>query len=173
MNEDVMKSAGARIGEIPEAAKGETARRRVLAIDYGRKRIGLALSDELRITAQPLMTFVRTNRQGDIRRLRAICRANGVTQIVVGHPVHMRGEAGEMADEAVRFAARLEKELGIKVDLTDERLTSWEAQQMASEFPAASRKKRRNLDDVAAAILLREYLGGKRLLTSNSTKKRS
>jgi putative holliday junction resolvase len=173
MIEDVMMSAGARIGEIPEAAKGETARRRVLAIDYGRKRIGLALSDELGITAQPFAILARTNRQGDIRRLREICRANSVMQIVVGHPVHMSGEAGEMADEAVRFAARLEKELGIKVDLMDERLTSWEAQQMASEFATASGKKRGHLDDVAAAILLREYLGGKRLLTSSSTKKRS
>ncbi|HXX44060.1 MAG TPA: Holliday junction resolvase RuvX [Candidatus Acidoferrales bacterium] len=173
MIEDVMMSAGARIGEIPEAAKGETARGRVLAIDYGRKRIGLALSDELGMTSQPFAILVRTNRQGDIRRLRAICRANGVTQIVVGHPVHMSGEAGEMADEAVRFAARLTKELGIKVDLMDERLTSWEAQQMASEFLAGSRKKRGHLDDVAAAILLREYLGAKRLLTSSSTKKRS
>lgn len=168
-----MMSAGARIGEISEAAKGETSRRRVLAIDYGRKRIGLALSDELGMTARTLATLVRSNRQGDIRRLREICRTNGVAQIVVGHPVHMSGEAGEMAKETERFAARLRKELGIKVDLMDERLTSWEAEQLASEFSAGARKKRGHLDDVAAAVLLREYLDGKRALSSSSTKKRS
>jgi len=166
-------SAGARIGEIPAAAKGETARRRVLAIDYGRKRVGLALSDELGMTARPLAVFGRTNRQADIRRLREICRANGVTQIVVGFPVRMSGEAGEMANETERFAARLRKELGIAVDLFDERLTSWEAEQMASEISTASRKNRKSLDDLAAAILLREYLGGTRARSSDDAGKRS
>jgi len=172
MMEGVMTAAGARIGGNPGAAMKETARRRVLAIDYGRKRIGLALSDELGLTAQPLSTLVRTNRQGDVRRLREICRANGVTQIVVGHPVHMSGETSLMADEAVRFAARLRKELGIGVDLLDERLTSWEAGQMIAEVEPSSRRRRGPLDDVAAAILLREYLEGKRGEPSASVKKR-
>lgn len=136
---------------------GERAPQRVLAIDYGRKRIGLAVSDELGLTAQPLATLMRKNRQGDVRTLREICRARGVRQIVVGHPVDMSGTAGPMADEAARFAARLRKELGIPVDLQDERLTSWEAQQTAVEL-RRPRKKRGSLDDMAAAILLREYL---------------
>ncbi|HXX20551.1 MAG TPA: Holliday junction resolvase RuvX [Candidatus Acidoferrum sp.] len=153
-----MIAARAKIGEIPDAATNKTAPQRVLAIDYGRKRIGLALSDELGLTAQPLAVFVRTNRRNDFRRLRDICRAHAVRQIVVGHPVRMSGEASPMADEAERFAARLEKELGIPVDLHDERLTSWEAGQLAAETKPSSRRKRGPLDDVAAAILLREYL---------------
>jgi putative Holliday junction resolvase len=76
----------------------------------------------------------------------------------VGHPLHITGEAGEMAQEAARFAARLRKELGIEVDLVDERLTSWEAAQMVAETGSATHRNATSLDDVAAAIFLREYL---------------
>ncbi|MGH9685042.1 MAG: Holliday junction resolvase RuvX [Candidatus Acidiferrales bacterium] len=133
---------------------------RILAIDYGRKRVGLALSDELGFTAQPFATLERTNRRNDLRRLREICRQHGVTRILVGHPLHMSGETGEMAQEAARFAARLTKDLGIEVELADERLTTWEAGRTMAE--TKSRRRRGQLDDVAAAILLREYLDRKR-----------
>jgi putative holliday junction resolvase len=133
-------------------------RRRILAIDYGRKRIGLALSDELRLTAQPLSTLARVNRQSDVRSLREICRQYAVARIIVGHPLHMTGEAGEMADEAARFAARLRKELGLEVELMDERLTSWEAEQMTAGSKSDASGKRQPIDDIAAAVLLREYL---------------
>ncbi len=142
-------------GEI-SAAAGKP--RRILAVDYGRKRIGLALSDALGLTAQPLATLVRVNRQTDLRRLREACRTHGVTHIIVGHPVHMTGEAGEMANEAARFAVRIEKEIGIGVELVDERLTSWEAEQTIAETKSSARRRRKPLDDVAAAILLRDYL---------------
>jgi putative pre-16S rRNA nuclease len=135
--------------------------RRILAVDYGRKRIGLALSDELGLTAQPLQTLVRVNRQLDLQKLREACRTHGVAHIIVGHPLHMTGEAGGMADEAARFAARLQKEIGIRVELVDERLTSWEAKQTAAETSsrASSKSRRREpIDDLAAAILLRDYL---------------
>jgi putative pre-16S rRNA nuclease len=144
-----------------EAAPDATAAR-ILAIDYGRKRIGLALSDELGLTAQPLATLVRLNRREDLRRLREMCRRYGVARILVGHPLHITGAAGEMADEAARFAARLEKELGIVVEMLDERLTTWEADQLMAEMKSSSRRKRTHHDDVAAAVLLREYLDRQR-----------
>ena len=72
-------------------------------MDYGRKRIGLALSDEMGLTARPLTTMQRTNRQNDMRRLREVCRRNGVCRIIVGHPLHLTGEAGAMASEASGF----------------------------------------------------------------------
>lgn len=133
---------------------------RILALDYGRKRIGLAMSDELGITAQPLLILIRKNRKEDLARLRDICTKHGVARILVGHPLHITGEAGEMADEAAAFAARIRKELGIGVELADERLTSWEAQQTMAEAGILWRRKKasKHLDDVAAAILLREYL---------------
>jgi putative holliday junction resolvase len=158
----MMYAVRARIGEIPEAAMHSRTPTRVLAIDYGRKRMGLALSDELGLAARPLSTFVRTNRQNDIRRLRQLCRQHGVAQIVVGSPVHMSGQTSRMAEEAARFAARLQNELGIPVELQDERLTSWEAEQMSAELKLSSRPRGAPLDDIAAAILLREYLERKR-----------
>ena len=144
------------------AAKGKL--RRILAVDYGRKRIGMALSDELGVAARPLGILARTNRRDDLRRLREICREHSIGLIVVGHPLHITGEAGEMAHEAARFAARLGKafaKMEIEVELVDERLTTWEARQMVAATES-SRRKRERLDDVAAAILLRDYLEQKR-----------
>lgn len=150
-------------GKREDAGKPSSAEaRRILAVDYGRKRIGLALSDELELTAQPLGILERVNRREDLRRLRDVCSRHGVGRILVGHPVHMSGAAGEMAEEAARFALRLRKELGIEVELLDERLTSWEAAQIAAESGGAGRRKEKPKDDVAAAVLLREFLEQKR-----------
>ena len=128
---------------------------RILAIDYGRRRIGLAISDELRLTARPLATVERTNRKSDLRRLREVARKNGVGTIVLGNPVHLSGQTSEMSEEAARFAACLQKGLGLPVELRDERLTSWEAEQTARELNLG---KNADTDSLAAAILLREYL---------------
>jgi putative holliday junction resolvase len=140
------------LSALPEPAS------RILAIDYGRKRIGLALSDELGLTAQPLAVFLRKNRQDDLKRLREICRRNSVALIVVGYPVHITGETGEMAAEAEQFARRLTKAVGVPTELLDERLTSWEARHTLSQTGTGGRSKREAVDDIAAAILLREYL---------------
>jgi putative Holliday junction resolvase len=133
---------------------------RVLAIDYGRKRLGLAISDELGVTSRPLTTLTRTNRRDDLRRLRLLARENGVRCIIVGIPLRLDGAASEMAAEATRFAARLAQNLGMPVELADERLTSWEAAQYS---PAKQSKsgKRSSRDDVAAAIILRDYLASR------------
>lgn len=131
---------------------------RILAIDYGRKRIGLALSDELGLTAQPLTVISRKNRLADLKRLREICERNSVARIVVGCPLHMTGEPSEMAAEASRFAARLAKIFNIETEMFDERLTSWEARHTLSETNGRSAAKRGAIDDVAAAVLLRDYL---------------
>lgn len=132
---------------------------RILAIDYGRRRIGLAVSDELGITAVPVATLERKNRQEDIRRLREITRKYKITLIIVGSPLHLAGHAGEMAKEAARFASRIKKELGLPVELRDERLTSWDAEQTLKENTGRKAKKT-HLDSVAAAILLRDFLDG-------------
>lgn len=130
---------------------------RILAIDYGRKRIGLAVSDVLGLTAHPLAVITRSNRRNDLRRLRELCRVQSISRIVVGHPLHMTGAAGDMADETARFAVRLEKELGLPTELFDERLTSWEAETDLT-VTRSRRRKGAPVDDLAAAILLREYL---------------
>lgn len=136
---------------------------RILAIDYGRRKIGLAISDMLALTAQPLAILERKNRRDDLRRIREICAEHHVSRILVGHPLRLSGEAGEMAGEAEQFATRLQKHLRIEVELVDERLTSWEAHEAVVEAKASSERSgrhsaRRPLDHVAAAILLRDYL---------------
>jgi putative holliday junction resolvase len=153
MARDVHHCAAKQGGCLARVDRATTARR-ILAIDYGRRRLGLALSDELGMTARPFATILRVNRQSDLRRIRQICRDHSIARIIVGHPLHMSGAVGEMAAEAARFAARLNKATGIETELVDERLTSWQAGQTG----AARRGNRRAIDDLAAAVLLREYL---------------
>ncbi len=143
---------------LPNAQPG----RRILAVDCGRKRIGLALSDELGITARPLETLERANRRDDMRRLREVVREHHVGRIIVGYPLHLDGKVGEMAEEAARFAGRLRKEVSLEVELVDERLTTWEAEQTVLETRQSSRRHNKPVDDMAAAVLLREYLERKR-----------
>lgn len=142
----------------------------ILAIDYGRRRIGLAISDLLGLTSQPLQTLERTNRRNDLRRLREIVRRHEVRRVVIGHPLHLDGSAGEMAAEVARFAARIERELRLPVELVDERLSSWEAEQILAGGEEVSskqgaigsrrpgRQRAEEVDQVAAAVILRDYL---------------
>ena len=134
--------------------------------------MGLAIADlNLRI-ARPLSTFERINRNEDMRRLREMVREHGVKQIVVGLPLRLDGTRGEMADEAVRFAQRIRKQIGVPVEMVDERLSSWEAERLLEETQgrfmhqgksAGARNKKKapskvTVDSVAAAVILKEYL---------------
>lgn len=142
---------------------------RILALDYGRARIGMAIADAQTALAQPLGTLDRINRNEDMRRLRALVREQGVRQIVVGLPLRLDGTRGDMAEEAARFGQRVHKQLGLPVEMVDERLTSWEAERLLEEqqgrtIHAASGKKRKKenermgVDAMAAALILKEYL---------------
>jgi putative holliday junction resolvase len=154
-----------------EITHSETRRTRILGIDYGRARIGLALADTETALADPLDTLERVNRNEDMRRLREIVRAHSVKQIVVGLPLRLDGTRGEMAEEAARFAERVRKQLGVPVEMVDERLTSWEAERLLEEQAgrvihgarAAHKKPKKaepkaSVDAIAAAVILKEYL---------------
>jgi len=134
----------------PAVSTGKT----ILSIDYGRARIGLAIATAEARLARPLATLERINRNEDMRRLRELARKHGVKQIVVGLPLNMDGTRGAMADEAERFAQRARKQIGIPVEMVDERLTSWEAERLLEEEAA----DKPTVDSVAAAVILREYL---------------
>jgi len=142
---------------------------RILAIDYGRVRIGLAIADSLHAVARPLATMERINRNEDLRRLRQLVRGHSVKLVLVGLPLLLDGTRGQMAEEAQRFALRVQKQIGVAVEMVDERLTSWEAERQLheqfgrrSKAEGAASKKRLNdrisVDSMAAAIILREYL---------------
>ena len=147
-------------------------RQSILAVDYGRARIGLALADSETRMPHPLSTLERINRNEDMRRLRELVREHGVKQIVVGLPLRLDGTRGDMAEEVERFAQRVRKQIGVPVELVDERLTSWEAERLMEElqgrFISAEKlggnKKPKNVqakmtvDAVAAAVILKEYL---------------
>src|SRR5271155_2299913 len=81
----------------------------ILAIDYGQKRLGLALSDEHGVTSRPFAVWTRTNRRRDLGRLRELVRKEGIRRIVVGLPLHLDGTPSEMSEEARAFAVRVEK----------------------------------------------------------------
>jgi putative holliday junction resolvase len=146
--------------------------RSILAVDYGRARMGLAIADSKTRMAQPLSTMERINRNEDMRRLRELVREHGVKQILVGLPLRLDGTRGEMAEEAERFAQRVRKQIGVPVEMVDERLTSWEAERLMEEVQGrfihdeklTGRKKSKNaqakmtVDAVAAAVILKEYL---------------
>ncbi len=129
---------------------------RLLAIDYGRKRLGLALSDELACTVRPLATLERAGRRHDLERLAELARRHQVRCIVVGYPLNLQGDRTDLAAEVERFARRLQQVLQIPVELFDERLTTWEAARWRAEHPRAAR--RHSDDAIAAAILLRSFL---------------
>ena len=145
---------------------------RILAVDYGRARIGLAIANSETRMPQPLSTLERINRNEDMRRLRGLVREHGVKQIVVGLPLRLDGTQGEMAEEVQRFAQRMRKQIGVPVDMVDERLTSWEAERLLEEVQgrfirdeklASTKKPKRvqakmTVDAVAAAVILKEYL---------------
>lgn len=142
---------------------------RILALDYGRARIGLAIAGVDAALPQPLGTLDRVNRNEDMRRLRELVREHDVRQIVVGLPLRLDGTRGDMAEEAARFGQRVHKQLGLPVEMVDERLTSWEAERLLEEqhgrtIHSASSKKRKKenekmgVDAMAAALILKEYL---------------
>ena len=147
---------------------------KILALDYGRARIGLALADSQARIAQPHDTLERVNRNEDMRRLREFVRDHNVGLIVVGLPLRLDGSHGDMAEETTRFANRLRKQLGVPVVMMDERLTSWEAERILEEELGrrithettrdGKRKLIRNaqgkytVDAIAAMVILREYL---------------
>jgi putative pre-16S rRNA nuclease len=152
-------------------AQSECVRIRILALDYGRSRIGIALADSSVGLAQPLCTMQRINRNEDMRRLRELAREHGVKQIVVGLPLRLDGTRGEMAEEAESFAQRVRKQVGVPVAMVDERLTSWEAERLLEESqgrvirPSSGHARaagkdlgRASVDAVAAAVILKEYL---------------
>ncbi len=127
---------------------------RVLGIDYGRRRIGLALSDEEGILASPLPTYVRgRSEERDIAGLASLIARHGVTAVVVGLPLNMNGSRGEMAREAEAFADRIRQKTTLPVELFDERLTSSEAERVLLEADL-SRRRRKELRDSLSAVLI-------------------
>jgi len=132
---------------------------RILALDLGKRRIGLALSDELGITAQGLETLQRTRLREDFAALTQLIRDRNVSLVLVGNPVNMSGEEGRQSAHAREFAERLQASVTVDVKFWDERLTTVEAQRVLRESGVSLQKRIRAIDRLSAVILLESYLG--------------
>jgi putative Holliday junction resolvase len=136
---------------------------RILALDLGTKRIGLAISDELGITAQGLETLERRGRRDDIEDLRRLASLRGVTRILMGDPLHMSGEGSRQGVYAREFASELARKTGLPIEFRDERWTSREAERTLRGSGVANGRRKAAIDRLSAVILLQSYLDSLRL----------
>ncbi|HSM85624.1 MAG TPA: Holliday junction resolvase RuvX [Candidatus Limnocylindrales bacterium] len=131
---------------------------RILAIDHGSRRMGLAVSDPLGITAQGLETLQRKNKRSDFARLERLIREYQVGEIVLGNPLRMSGEEGTQSQKVAEFAEELRRRFGLPVHLWDERLTSAEANRLLRETELSIQKRAQAVDRIAATLILQSFL---------------
>ncbi len=131
---------------------------RIMALDHGTKRIGVAVSDELRWIAQPLETFERRSLDADIAHIQHLVRTHEVGTVVMGIPLRLDGEVGPAAQAVNRFVERLTQVLNVPVVTWDERMTTKSAEQFLIAADVSRNKRKGAVDRVAAALLLQSYL---------------
>jgi putative Holliday junction resolvase len=132
--------------------------RRILALDLGKKRIGLALSDELGLTAQGLKTLEREGRRDDIETLRKLALESRAELFLIGDPIHMSGAPSRQGEYTREFARELEYKTGLPVKFWDERWTSREAERTLRGSGIAPGERKPAIDRLSAVILLQSYL---------------
>lgn len=131
---------------------------RILAIDYGSRRMGLAVSDPLGITSQGIETLQRKNKRNDFFRLGEIIREYHVREIVLGNPLRMSGAEGAQSEKVAQFAEELRQKFKLPVHLWDERLTSAEANRVLRESELSIQKRAQAVDRMAAVLILQSFL---------------
>ena len=132
--------------------------KRILGLDVGSRTIGMAVSDPLGITAQGLTTIRRQSKRKDFEQLARVLKQYDVSEIVVGLPLHMSGQAGAQAEKMKAFAGELGKRFHVFVHLWDERLTSAQANRVLRESEISIRKRAEAVDRLAAVLILQAFL---------------
>ena len=135
-----------------------SAGKRILAVDYGQKNIGLACSDELGLTVQPLPSIVNPGRSAFLKKLRALVRGMEIERVVIGMPVNMDGSQGNPFIGMQQLMKLLEEALKIPVSGVDERLSTIEALGLWHQMGPRRQKRYRTVDSLAAALILERYL---------------
>jgi len=135
---------------------------RTLALDIGKRRIGVAVSDPLGMVARPVETVHSVSLNADVGRIIEIARTLEAELIVVGDPIHMSGDPGTMSERAHKFGGALAEASGLPVVYSDERLTTVEAQRILQDSGVPPKKARQQIDAVAAAVILQSYLNTKK-----------
>jgi putative holliday junction resolvase len=132
--------------------------KRILALDLGARRIGLAVSDPLGLTAQGLETLQRKNKRADLEHLAEVIRKYEVAEIVLGLPLHMSGGETTQSRRSAEFAEELKEKFHLPVHLWDERLTSAQANRLLRESEMSIRRRTRAVDRMAATLILQSFL---------------
>jgi len=133
----------------------------LMGLDYGSKTVGVAFSDALYLTAQPAETITRDSEsklRRTLARIEALAKERGAGRIVLGRPLNMDGTAGERVEKCVQFKAMLERRTGLPVDWQDERLTTVAADEILSESGVRREDRKKMIDQVAACLILKEYM---------------
>lgn len=133
---------------------------RLLGLDYGTRRIGVAVSDELGMTAQSLCTITRKTLASDLDKIAGIVREQGATAIVIGYPRRLNGTEGVECERVMRFARRVEDRCGLPVITQDESFTTQDAERVLLEANMRRKKRKEVIDKVAASFILQGYLDG-------------
>lgn len=133
-----------------------------MAIDYGTKAIGLAICDELHLTVRPLTTIrcEKLDRKQVTKRICDIVTEHEIGGLIVGLPLNMDGTRGEAVEKVERFIADLQPHLSIPIVTVDERLTSYEADQLLREMGVSQKDRKAKSDEYAAVLILQDYLDG-------------
>ena len=138
---------------------------RILGVDYGQRRIGLAVSDALGITAQPAGTVEVSGPREALAAVDAAAEAHEAAHIVIGLPKSLSGDIGPKARETIRFAAYYQRTSAAPVSLWDERLTTVSAERVLDEAGVSGRRRRGRVDALAAQVMLQSYLDAQRQAT--------
>lgn len=132
--------------------------KRTIALDVGSKRIGVAISDPLGITAQPLTTIHRENKQDDIKKISLLVEQYEVQEIVLGLPKDMKGTYGKSAEEVLEFKKQLENNISIPIKVWDERLSTMAMERFLIDQDVSRQKRRQVIDKMAAVYILQGYM---------------
>jgi putative Holliday junction resolvase len=131
---------------------------RILSLDFGEKRIGVAVSDALNIIAQSVGTIERKGIKNDLKKIKDLVREHDAGRLIVGLPLNMNGTEGKSANRAVDFVNELKKEIDIPVEMVDERLTTAQGERIFLEADLSRKKRKKNIDKIAAQLILQNYL---------------
>ncbi len=142
---------------------------RILGLDHGQRRIGVAISDELGLTAQPLLTLTHTNSRNDLRSLGRLVRRYGCGAIVIGWPIHLSGDRSPRAIAAEKFADALRAEFALPVHLWDERMSTAEAHRHLDAVGRGTRDRKDVIDQIAAVLILQSWLDAQRHLPASDS----
>lgn len=130
----------------------------LLGLDVGDIRIGVALSDELGVAAHPLCTLTRKNRKVDLIAIADLVSIHKVERVIIGLPISLDGSIGTQAEKVQKFAQRLEQVINIPIEFQDERFTTAEAEDILQALNKDTQEQKERIDEVAAVIILTDYL---------------